>query len=245
MSACAGATHIGAARLMLSRFPAWVWTGTWVLACIAGMVNVVGLLGFEHQAITHLTGNTSMLAAALADGDRAATLHFVAVIGAFVIGTVASGFLIQDSTLQLGRRYGVALLLESLLLFAAVPLLDVRSAYGIYVAACACGLQNAMVSTYSGAVVRTTHLSGMFTDLGIAIGHALRGLPVDTKRLRLCGLVISDFLCGGIAGAWGSPPWIFRAAVASVAHRDRRCCLRTVPHRGTALSTRRCVRCAA
>ncbi len=87
-----------------------------------------------------------------------------------------SGFLIQDSTLQLGRRYGVALLLESLLLCAAVPLLYRDNSFGIYSASCACGLQNAMVSTYSGAVVRTTHLSGMFTDLGIFLGHAIRGL---------------------------------------------------------------------
>ena len=58
-----------------------------------------------------------------------------------------------------------------------------------------------MVSTYSGAVVRTTHLSGMFTDLGIFLGHAIRGLPVDWLRLRLCFLIISAFLCGGIAGA--------------------------------------------
>jgi uncharacterized membrane protein YoaK (UPF0700 family) len=186
---------------MLSRFPTWVWSGTWVLACIAGMVNVVGLLGFGHQAVTHLTGNTSLLAAALANGDLAATLHFIAIIGAFLAGTVVSGFLIQDTTLQLGRRYGVALLLESLLLFASVPLLDAHSAYGMYAAACACGLQNAMISAYSGAVVRTTHLSGMFTDLGIALGHALRGLPADAKRLRLCALVISGFLCGGVAGA--------------------------------------------
>ena len=157
-----------------------------MLACIAGMVNVVGLLGFEHQAITHLTGNTSMLAAALARGDRAAIRHFAAIIGAFVAGTIASGFLIQDSTLQLGRRYGVALVLESLLLFAAVPLLDAHSAYGMYVAACACGLQNAMISAYSGAVVRTTHLSGMFTDLGIALGHALRGMPVDRRSACVC-----------------------------------------------------------
>ncbi len=72
----------------------------------------------------------------------------------------------------------------------------------MYAAACACGLQNAMVSTYSGAVVRTTHLSGMFTDLGIYLGHALRGLPVDTMRARLCFLVISGFLCGGVAGTF-------------------------------------------
>lgn len=103
-------------------------------------------------------------------------LHFAAIIGSFVAGTVLSGFLIQDSTLQLGRRYGVALLLESLLLCAAVPLLYRDNSFGIYSASCACGLQNAMVSTYSGAVVRTTHLSGMFTDLGIFLGHAIRGL---------------------------------------------------------------------
>jgi len=188
---------------MLTKLPAWVWSGTWVLACIAGMVNVVGLLGFEHQAITHLTGNTSLLAAALARGDTRAIGHFAAILGAFVAGTIVSGFLIQDSTLQLGRRYGVALLLESLLLFASIPLLAAHSAYGMYAAACACGLQNAMVSAYSGAVVRTTHLSGMFTDLGIALGHALRGMPVDGKRLRLCAVVISGFLCGGMAGAVG------------------------------------------
>ena len=33
------------------------------------------------------------------------------------------------------------------------------------------------------------------------MGHALRGLPVDSRRLRLCYLIISGFLCGGIVGA--------------------------------------------
>ena len=165
------------------------------------MVNVVGLLSFQHQAVTHLTGNTSMLAAAIAALDGAATLHFLTTIGAFFVGTVVSGFVIQDSTLQLGRRYGVALLLESLLLCAAVPLMEQGKDAGLYCAACACGLQNAMVSTFSGTVVRTTHLSGMFTDLGIFLGHALRGLPVDRQRLRLCFLIISAFLSGGIVGA--------------------------------------------
>ena len=187
---------------MISRLPRWVWAGAWALAFIAGMVNVVGLLGFAHQSVTHLTGTTSLLAAALASLDWPAAWHFAAVLGSFVAGTVFSGFLIQDSTLQLGRRYGVALLLESLLLCGAVPLLGRDSIFGIYCAACACGLQNAMVSTYSGTVVRTTHLSGMFTDLGIFLGHALRGLPVDRRRLRLCYLIISAFLAGGMAGSF-------------------------------------------
>jgi uncharacterized membrane protein YoaK (UPF0700 family) len=186
---------------MFAKFPRWVWIGAWTLAFAAGFVNVLGLLGFQHEAITHLTGTASLLGAALADGNAAAALHLAASIGAFVAGCMLSGFIIQDSTLRLGRRYSVALLFESALLCGAVPLLGRGSAWGLYAAAGACGLQNAMVSTYSGAVIRTTHVSGMFTDLGIFLGHALRGLPVDRLRLRLCLIVISGFLGGGVAGA--------------------------------------------
>lgn len=186
---------------MITRLPPWIWVGSWALACVAGLVNVVGLLGFEHQAVTHLTGTTSMLAEAVAALNWVAVLHFAAILGSFVFGTVLSGFMIQDSTLRLGRRYGVALLFESILLFVAVPLLHGNSIFGIYAASCACGLQNAMVSTYSGAVVRTTHLSGMFTDLGISLGHKLRGLPVDRLRIRLCVQIITGFFCGGVLGA--------------------------------------------
>jgi uncharacterized membrane protein YoaK (UPF0700 family) len=172
-----------------------------VLAFVAGIINVVGLLGFEHQTITHLTGNTSRLAEAIARVDIATALHVAALIGSFVAGTVISGFFIQDSTLQLDHRYSAVLLMESLLLFIAVPFFKHHSAVGLYAAACASGIQNAMVSTYSGAVIRTTHVSGMFTDLGISLGHALRGLPVNVKRVWLSFLVISGFLCGGIFGA--------------------------------------------
>jgi uncharacterized membrane protein YoaK (UPF0700 family) len=185
---------------MISKLPRWVWTGGWVLAFVGGMVNVVGFLGFSHQAVTHLTGSTTMLAASLAALDGPGIAHFAVLIGSFMAGTVFSGFFIQDSTLKLGRRYGAALLVESVLLAAAVPLLGHHDLKGMYAAAFACGLQNAMVSTYSGAVVRTTHVSGMFTDLGIFLGHTLRGIPVDPRRLRLCFVVISGFLCGGIAG---------------------------------------------
>ncbi len=171
-----------------------------MLAFIAGVVNVVGLLGFGHETVTHLTGNTSRLAEALAKLDTSTTLHVAALIAAFIAGTVISGFIIQDSALKLDGKYGVVLLIESMLLFISVPLLKRQSIFGMYAAACACGLQNAMVSTYSGAVVRTTHISGMFTDLGISLGHVMRGLPVNVKRITLCFVVISGFLCGGIFG---------------------------------------------
>ncbi len=186
---------------MISKLPSWVWTGAWLLAFVAGMVNVAGLLGFDRHSITHHTGNTSLLAEALARGNLAEMGQVAAIIAAFVVGCALSGYLVQDSTLQLGRRYGMALLLAALLLASAVPLLQARSNLGMVLAAGACGLQNAMVSAYSGAVVRTTHLTGMFTDLGIFLCHALRGLPVDRRRLKLCFSVISGFLAGSFVGA--------------------------------------------
>ncbi|MDB6004343.1 MAG: hypothetical protein JWR15_1330 [Prosthecobacter sp.] len=185
---------------MISKLPRWVWSGAWALAFVAGMVNVVGLLGFEKQAVTHLSGVTTMIGAAVGEGNGAAFIHYLALLLSFVGGTVLSALIVQDSTLRLGRRYGWALMIESLLLCASVPLLGRHQHAGMCVAACACGLQNAMASTYSGSVVRTTHVSGMFTDLGIFLGHYLRGIPVDGRRLRLCVVIISAFATGGVAG---------------------------------------------
>jgi uncharacterized membrane protein YoaK (UPF0700 family) len=119
----------------------------------------------------------------------------------FVAGAAFGGLLIQDDTVRLGRRYGVALALESLLLLAALPLFNRAHIGGPLLAAAACGLQNALATTYSGAVVRTTHVSGMFTDLGIGLGHALRGMPLPKRRLALCALVICAFFVGSVIGA--------------------------------------------
>ena len=88
------------------------------------------------------------------------------------------------SALRLGRRYGVALSVESLMLFAAIPLFRHQHLAGPLLAAMACGLQNAMATTYSGAVVRTAHLSGMFTDLGIMLGHWLFGALLVSAAQR-------------------------------------------------------------
>ncbi|HYQ24772.1 YoaK family protein [Stenotrophomonas sp.] len=184
------------------RLPTWVWIGAVALSSVAGMVNVVGFLGFEHQAVSHMTGSTSQLGMAIAQGDWRAVGHLWGLLIAFSLGAMLSGLLIQADTLQLGRRYGVALAIESALLLVAIPLFEQQQIWGALAAAMACGLQNAMATTFSGAVVRTTHLSGMFTDLGIGLGHLLRGLPLQVRRLTLSGLIISGFLGGGIAGAW-------------------------------------------
>jgi uncharacterized membrane protein YoaK (UPF0700 family) len=187
---------------MISKLPPWVWVCAWLLSFVAGIVNVVGLLGFTHEAITHLTGSTSLLAASIAVADASSIVHFICLIGAFVFGCAICGFVVRDGALQLGLSYGFALLSESVLLIVASVFLSRSNPAGFYFAACACGMQNAMISTYTGTVVRTTHVSGMFTDLGIFAGHFLRGIPVDPRRLWLYMTVISGFLCGGTMGTF-------------------------------------------
>ena len=91
--------------------------------------------------------------------------------------------------------------------------------YGQYLASAACGLQNAMITTFSGAVVRTTHMTGIITDLGIMIGESLRGRQFDRRKALLFLFIFSGFLLGGVAGAalftvYGLHTLIFPALLA-------------------------------
>lgn len=190
---------------MIAKLPRWAWFGGIVLAFIAGMINAVGYLGFRRQAITHMTGTTSLLGITAVAGDVAGLLHFGATLLAFVAGCAISGYIIGSSTLRLGRRYGVALTIESAMLFVAVPLLHRQSDMGLWLAAAASGLQNAMAATYSGAVVRTSHVSGIVTDLGTFLGQWLRGEAADGRRVRLYLALFAAFLAGGFASALAYP----------------------------------------
>jgi uncharacterized membrane protein YoaK (UPF0700 family) len=183
--------------------PAWVYLGGFVLALSAGLINAVGFLGLYGQALSHLTGTLTVLGMELARTHMEVALHALFILSAFFIGCVASGAIIAQAQLRLGRRYGVALSLESAALFAAVLLLRRGAISGEYLAAFACGLQNAMATTYSGSAMRTTHITGMVTDLGIACGHLLRGVEVDWFRFRLYGVLLLGFFAGGVAGAIG------------------------------------------
>ena len=132
---------------------------------------------------------------------------------------MVSGFVIRGSTLRATRHYGVALLIESVLLFASAYSFHQGSLLGEYFAAAASGLQNAMATTYSGATLRTTHLTGIVTDLGTSIGQAMRRLPVDWFRFRLFSVLILGFSAGGLLGAalypvWGSDTLVLPAAYA-------------------------------
>ena len=78
-----------------------------------------------------------------------------------------------------------------------------------------------MVTTFSGAIIRTTHLTGLVTDLGAKIGHWLRGGMMDNRQLLLHILFITGFISGGAAGAWlfirlGYKTWLIPALITGV-----------------------------
>ncbi len=186
---------------MIAKLPRWVLLGGIVLSFIGGMINAGGYLSFRHQAVTHMTGTTTLLGIGVANADAGESLKFGGVALAFLLGAALGGLIVRDSALRLGRRYGVALSVESVMLFLAVPLVLREHMGGLWLLAAACGLQNSMASTYSGAVVRTTHVSGLYTDLGMFFGQWLRGVALDGRRVRLYIALIFGFFAGGVADA--------------------------------------------
>ncbi|MFT3867975.1 MAG: YoaK family protein [Nibricoccus sp.] len=185
------------------EIPIWILIGGFSLSLIGGCINSIGLLGVFHQAVSHMSGTVTMLGIDLAARDPLLILHTVSVVLAFFLGALLSGFITRQSTLKAGRRYGFVLAIESVLLFAAVHLLRQDLRAGDYFAAMACGLQNAMATSYSGAIIRTTHVTGIVTDLGIACGHLLRGQQVEWRRLQLYGILLTGFMSGAWLGAIG------------------------------------------
>jgi uncharacterized membrane protein YoaK (UPF0700 family) len=171
-------------------------------------------LAFEHQAVSHLTGTTTFLSLAITHSNIQEIVHLLLIIVSFIIGAAYSGLVIGNTALKLGRPYSFALITESALLFMSMHMLNHGSFLGQFFASAACGLQNAMTSTYSGAVVRTTHVSGLFTDLGVALGLRFRGQKTDSRRIALYCILISGFIVGGVIGSLLFAKFRFSALLA-------------------------------
>lgn len=193
--------------MLTKPVPLWIQVGGFILAAIGGCINAVALLCVRSHAVSHMSGTVTNLGMELAQSHVAAHAHLARhaalIIIFFFLGSVLSGIVIRQSTLKAGRRYGAALIVEGVLLAMSAYLLRHESDGGLYTAAMACGLQNGMATSYSGAVIRTTHMTGIVTDLGIAIGLTARGLKADWRRMRLYLVLLAGFLTGGLLGTYG------------------------------------------
>jgi uncharacterized membrane protein YoaK (UPF0700 family) len=175
-------------------------TGGALLAGSAGFVNAV-LLSFFQVPVSHMSGAVSHLGVAMASRPIREALGALTIIAAFFLGSVVSGVIVGRATALPGRRYGVVLFIQGLALAAAGGCLYARLSAGVPLAAFACGMQNAMSSSYYGLAMRTTHVTGMVTDLGVVVGHWLRHRRFSRWKAKVLSVMTGAFLTGGVLGA--------------------------------------------
>lgn len=176
------------------------------LALIAGIVNVSGFLAIE-QLTTNVTGHFALFINDLADAEFARGITYFAYIISFFFGSFVSSLLIErfDENQRL-NVYVIPTLVECAFLILAVLLYYNSGLEFPNLMAClllfAMGLQNSYVTKISNTVVRTTHLTGLFTDLGIELSqlffpkyNSFREKIRANIKLRI--LIIASFFVGG------------------------------------------------
>lgn len=190
----------------------------WLLLSFqAGFVNVGGLLAC-HRFVTHVTGFATQFGAEFAQNNWLHAASMLSVPLFFLAGAIFSAFFV-DHQIQRGKRplyFVLAGLVCLLMIFISgagqndffgpfgTPY-DVRRDYLLVALLCLCsGIQNAAVTSASGAVLRTTHLTGITTDLGIGLVRLFSGSrdPRETQGLRIRLSVIAGFISGSLVGAF-------------------------------------------
>ncbi len=197
------------------------------LAFVAGFVNSSGFV-LVGSFTTHVTGNVGRVANDVASRDADAAIGALTMIAAFFAGAFIASMIVESDALgTVAYAYGAALAIEASLLVAFMLasagrggghlLHDMEGA----LLCGAMGMQNSLVTRLSGAVVRTTHLTGVITDLGIegarwfrwwrgsaseawgvrlAFGRAPSPRPA-AGRIALLATIVGAFFVGAIAGA--------------------------------------------
>ncbi len=189
------------------------------LAFVAGAVNAGGYLAVS-QYTSHMTGVLSAIADNLALSRFRLVAGGFATFAAFLSGAVVSTILINWARRKrLQSEFALALMFEAFLL-AAFGLLghNLQSLDRVFVPttvlllAFMMGLQNAIITKLSGAEIRTTHMTGNVTDLGIELGKLLywnadpdatEKVVANREKLKIHAGLIALFTLGGCLGALG------------------------------------------
>ncbi len=179
-----------------------------LLSFIAGIVNVVGFLAVQRLT-TNVTGHFAYFMEEFLQLKFWSGLHYFLYIVFFFLGSFSSNFIIELMSRKSERyMYAVPILIECIILVVIgswsarlIPEYPNTIAYSLLFAM---GLQNSLVTTLSNANVRTTHLTGLFTDLGIELSQLFfyskenKRVLVSSIKLRLT--IILFFFAGGIVG---------------------------------------------
>lgn len=178
---------------------------------LAGVAGALNAAGFQAMGLfsANMTGNVSAVADHLGLGQFGMASLFGSLVVAFIVGAFFSGLLIEA-----GRKGGVraiyaySITLEGILLLALGSLdivVQASSGSGFLALGLSLvmGVQNAATTRISNARVRTTHVSGMATDIGLGLAALWSAGPeraIALDRLRLYASTMMAFLLGGILG---------------------------------------------
>ena len=192
----------------------------YVLAFVAGAINAGGFLAV-HQYTSHMTGVVSSMADNLVVGTYGLVLTGLGSVMSFTCGAACSAILVNHARRRgMHSEYAFPLLLEALLLlgFGAVGA-EIGDVEGWLMSATVMllcfilGLQNATITKLSNSEIRTTHLTGIVTDIGIEIGKLIYWnsptspspgkVLANRERLKVLFSLAGLFFLGGVAGAFG------------------------------------------
>ena len=206
------------------------------LAFVAGAINAGGFLAV-HQYTSHMTGIVSAMADNWVTGSTAVALSGVGAIVSFAGGAACSAILINWARRRkLQSEFALPLLVEALLLLCfGVVGANLATHIWLFVSMTVMllcfimGLQNAIVTKISNSVIRTTHVTGMVTDIGIELGKLIyvnwdrhgEKLPTvraNREKLRVQSTLLILFFVGGLAGAFGFSRMGYAATIPLAAY---------------------------
>ncbi len=177
-----------------------------LLSFVAGIVNVAGFLAVQRLT-TNVTGHFAYLIDEVFKLELWKGFIYFLYIFFFFLGSFFSNFLVELLSKNNSKlSYTIPIFIESVILFFTAFLGNYLIAENPNLLAFsllfAMGLQNSLVTSISNSTVRTTHLTGLFTDLGIELSQLFfykqREKLLSIIRLRLT--IISFFFLGGIIG---------------------------------------------
>ena len=182
-----------------------------LLALVAGIVNISGVMSVQHLT-TNLTGHFAFFSKAILENKFDTAILLFLFIFSYFFGAFFSSFLMEARAKRDIRFMGtIPVIVECLLLiFIAIAFKSIL-ADKPYLVAClllfSMGMQNALVTNISHSIVRTTHLTGLFTDLGIEFSQLFfYREKSQQKRLRssikLHFSIIFFFFLGIILGGY-------------------------------------------
>jgi uncharacterized membrane protein YoaK (UPF0700 family) len=188
------------------------------LAFVAGAVNAGGFFAVG-QYTSHMSGVVSALADNAALGNGGLMIAGLTALLSFVSGAAVSALLINWGRRNAAQsQYAIPLVVEAALLLCfgllGASLEQLRLLPAIVSLLCfVMGLQNAIITKISKAEIRTTHVTGLVTDIGIELGKlaywnrrtapAASKVDADRPKLALLLSLLAMFLLGGLAGAFG------------------------------------------